>query len=90
MITIRIESDQSLKPISKVKLKRIFENSTDLKRDLSEAFSVGFTKFDIDRETLTLGRGSRVISFIQIQGFTKEAMSNPERIIKNVKYDVDY
>lgn len=90
MITIRIESDQSLKPMSKTTLKRIFETSTDLKKDLSEAFSKGFTKFDIDRFTLTLGNGSRVISFIDIEGFTKEAMSNPERIIKNTRYEVDY
>jgi len=90
MITIRIESDQSLRPTSKITLKRIFETSKDLKTDLSIAFSKGFTKFDIDRFTLTLGKGSRVISFINIKGFTKEAMANPERIIKNIRDEVDY
>ena len=90
MITVRIESDQSLKPESRKKLKVIFERSKDLKKDLSEAFSKGFTKFDTARFVLTLGRGSRVISFIKTNGFQPEAIAGENTIIKNTRYEVDY
>lgn len=83
MISIRIESDKELKEESKVKIKNILENSLDIQTDLSNAFPKGFTKFDFSRFCLTLGKGSRLISFIEIKSFQPD-------IIKHYNYGVIY
>ena len=91
MITIRVESDKELREESKVKLKRIFENSKDLQSDLSSAFPNGFTKFDISRFTLTLGKGMRIVSFITITGFQEGILKKYDYgTIVNTKDEVDY
>lgn len=91
VITIRVESDKELREESKVKLKRIFENSTDLQSDLSSAFPNGFTKFDISRFTLTLGKGMNVVSFLDITGFQKGILKKYDYgTIINTRDVIDY
>lgn len=92
MVKIRIESDKSLKPESKEKIKTILENSEDLKADLSKAFPIGFTKFDRSTFTLTLGKGSKVISFVDIKAFKPTVLVYPseEAVIYSTKFDTDY
>lgn len=91
VIEVRVFSDHELREESKDKLKHIFENSTDLQKDLSQAFPNGFTKFDISTFTLTLGKGMRMVSFISISGFQKGILKKYDYgVIRNSKDVIDY
>ena len=91
MVKIRIESDKELREESRVKLKYIFENSQDLQNDLSSAFPNGFTKFDISRFTLTLGKGMRIVSFLDIEKFQDGILKKYKfGTIRNTKDIIDY
>lgn len=91
MIQIRIHSDRELREESKEKLIKIFENSKDLQRDLSNAFPNGFTKFDFSCFTLTLGKGMRIVSFIDIKGFPDGVLAKYHYgTIVNTRDVIDY